>query len=76
MESLLDQLPTLWGLVLDAWHTKDWKAKFTLWFRPTGWRPADVTKKYPRPYWDNVHAQENMPQSYLRPPPHGPFFTG
>ena len=47
-----------WGLVLDAWHTKDWKAKFTLWFRPTGWRPADVAKKYPRPYWDNVHAQE------------------
>ena len=38
-----------WGLVLDAWHTKDWKAKFTLWFRPTGWRPADVAKKYPRP---------------------------
>ncbi len=47
-----------WGLVLDAWHTKDWKAKFTLWFRPTGWRPTDVAKKYPRPYWDNVHAQE------------------
>ena len=47
-----------WGLVLDAWHTKDWKAKFTLWFRPTGWRPTDVSKKYPRPYWDNVHAQE------------------
>ena len=37
----------LWQLVKDAWHTKDWKAKFTIWFKPTGWRPDDVKKRFP-----------------------------
>lgn len=37
----------LWILIQDAWHTKDWKAKFTIWLKPTGWRPADVIEKYP-----------------------------
>jgi alkylglycerol monooxygenase len=34
-------------LIKDAWRTKNWKDKFTLWFRPTGYRPADVAQKYP-----------------------------
>ncbi len=37
----------LWLLVKDAWRTKSWKDKFTLWFKPTGYRPADVIEKYP-----------------------------
>jgi alkylglycerol monooxygenase len=37
----------LWLLMQDALHTKSWKEKFTLWFRPTGYRPADVAEKYP-----------------------------
>jgi alkylglycerol monooxygenase len=37
----------LWLLMKDAWHTRSWKDKFTLWFRPTGYRPADVKEKYP-----------------------------
>ncbi|PIB36620.1 sterol desaturase [Reichenbachiella sp. 5M10] len=37
----------LWMLVQDAWRTSDWKAKFTIWFKPTGWRPADVARRYP-----------------------------
>jgi sterol desaturase/sphingolipid hydroxylase (fatty acid hydroxylase superfamily) len=31
----------------DAWRTKSWKEKFILWFKPTGYRPADVSEKYP-----------------------------
>ena len=31
----------------DAWRTKSWNEKFTLWFKPTGYRPADVAIKYP-----------------------------
>jgi hypothetical protein len=31
----------------DAWRTNSWKDKFTLWFRHTGYRPADVAEKYP-----------------------------
>jgi sterol desaturase/sphingolipid hydroxylase (fatty acid hydroxylase superfamily) len=37
----------LWLLVKDAWRTKSWNDKFTLWFKPTGYRPADVVEKYP-----------------------------
>jgi len=37
----------LWLLMKDAWRTKNWKDKFTLWFKPTGYRPADVAAKYP-----------------------------
>ncbi len=37
----------VWLLIQDAWHTKSWKDKFTLWFRHTGYRPADVAEKYP-----------------------------
>ena len=37
----------LWLMIKDAWRTKSWKDKFTLWFKPTGYRPADVAEKYP-----------------------------
>ena len=37
----------IWLLAKDAWRTSSWKEKFTLWFKPTGYRPADVTAKYP-----------------------------
>lgn len=37
----------LWLMIKDAWRTKDWKAKLTIWFKPTGWRPQDVEEKYP-----------------------------
>ncbi|MFY0639538.1 MAG: sterol desaturase family protein [Bermanella sp.] len=35
------------SLCKDAWRTNSWKDKFTLWFRRTGYRPADVEAKYP-----------------------------
>ncbi|MBL0270768.1 MAG: sterol desaturase family protein [Chitinophagaceae bacterium] len=37
----------LWLMIKDAWHTSNWKDKFTLWFKPTGYRPADVAARYP-----------------------------
>lgn len=37
----------LWLMIQDAWHTNSWKEKFMLWFKPTGYRPADVIEKYP-----------------------------
>ena len=36
-----------WLLFQDALHTRSWKEKLTLWFRPTGYRPADAAEKYP-----------------------------
>lgn len=40
------------SLVHDAWRTESWFAKLTIWFRRTGWRPADVAEKYPIPKVD------------------------
>lgn len=37
----------LWLLIKDAWRTKSIKDKLRIWFMPTGWRPADVSEKYP-----------------------------
>ena len=34
-------------LIKDAWRTQNWKDKLRIWFMPTGWRPKDVTEKYP-----------------------------
>ncbi len=38
----------LWGMIQDAWYTRSWKEKITLWWRPTGYRPDDVALKFPR----------------------------
>lgn len=34
-------------LFSDAIHTRSWKDKCFIWFRRTGWRPADVNEAYP-----------------------------
>ncbi|MEW9797817.1 sterol desaturase family protein [Alteromonas sp. CYL-A6] len=34
-------------LAKDSYHTASWKDKFKVWFGRTGWRPADVTEKFP-----------------------------
>jgi sterol desaturase/sphingolipid hydroxylase (fatty acid hydroxylase superfamily) len=35
-------------LWFDARHTRRWQDKLGIWFRRTGWRPADVTARYPK----------------------------
>lgn len=37
----------LWLLAKDAWRTKSLKDKWLVWWKPTGWRPADVAERYP-----------------------------
>ncbi len=39
-----------WQLLKDAWRTQKWTDKLKLWFMPTGWRPEDVTEKFPIEY--------------------------
>lgn len=34
-------------LFKDCWHTKRWQDKLLIWFKRTGWRPADVEQNYP-----------------------------
>lgn len=31
----------------DCWHAQRWQDKFLIWFKRTGWRPADVEQNYP-----------------------------
>jgi sterol desaturase/sphingolipid hydroxylase (fatty acid hydroxylase superfamily) len=45
----------VWLLIKDAWRTQSWKDKLTLWFRPTGYRPADVAARYPVYKIENVY---------------------
>jgi sterol desaturase/sphingolipid hydroxylase (fatty acid hydroxylase superfamily) len=45
-------------LIKDAWHTKNWKDKFRIWFMPTGWRPSDVENKFPVFKIDDVYHFE------------------
>jgi sterol desaturase/sphingolipid hydroxylase (fatty acid hydroxylase superfamily) len=35
-------------LWFDAMRTRRWRDKIGIWFRRTGWRPADVAEKYPK----------------------------
>jgi sterol desaturase/sphingolipid hydroxylase (fatty acid hydroxylase superfamily) len=35
-------------LLFDARHTRRWADKIGLWFRCTGWRPADVEARFPK----------------------------
>ena len=44
-----------WLLIKDAWRTNNWKDKFLLWLKPTGYRPADVAAKYPVYKIDDVY---------------------
>ena len=48
----------LWLMTKDAWHTNNWKDKFMLWFKPTGYRPTDVIEKYPVYKIDDVYHFE------------------
>jgi sterol desaturase/sphingolipid hydroxylase (fatty acid hydroxylase superfamily) len=38
----------LYVMIQDAWYTRSWRDKLTLWWRPTGYRPDDVALKFPR----------------------------
>jgi sterol desaturase/sphingolipid hydroxylase (fatty acid hydroxylase superfamily) len=42
-------------MIRDAWRTRSWKEKMTLWFRRTGYRPPDVEEKYPVYKIDDVY---------------------
>lgn len=47
----------LWGLIKDAWYTKNLSDKLKVWFMPTGWRPKDVSDRFPRKLVANVEQQ-------------------
>ena len=36
------------ALAMDAWHARSWWDKLRIWFMPPGWRPADVSARFPK----------------------------
>jgi alkylglycerol monooxygenase len=48
-------------LLFDAIHTAQWKDKIGIWFRRTGWRPADVAGRYPKQWADLANFQKFDP---------------
>jgi sterol desaturase/sphingolipid hydroxylase (fatty acid hydroxylase superfamily) len=36
-------------MLRDSWRTRRWRDKLRVWVGRTGWRPADVAARYPRP---------------------------
>lgn len=48
----------VWLMLRDTWRTKSFTEKISLWFKPTGYRPADVTEKYPVYKIENVYQFE------------------
>lgn len=50
----------LFLLIKDAIRTKNIWDKFTIWFRPTGWRPEDVKEKYEVDKIEEVYDYEKF----------------
>ena len=46
--------------------TENWKDKFTIWFRPTGWRPENFENKYPVPKITDVYNFEKYGTKYSK----------
>ena len=55
---LLINFQHLWGLIFDAWHTRSIREKLTLWWQPTGYRPEDVKKRFPRKIITSINEVE------------------
>ncbi|MEO6671495.1 MAG: sterol desaturase family protein [Ferruginibacter sp.] len=53
-------------LAKDAWYTQNWKDKFRIWYKPTGWRPVDVAEKYPVNKIEDVYAFEKYDTSFSK----------
>jgi len=50
-----------WGLLKDSWQTQSWADKLRVWFKPPGWRPADVAARFPSPAFNLTQVQRYAP---------------
>jgi alkylglycerol monooxygenase len=46
-----------WALAKDSWHARNWIDKLRVWFKPPGWRPADVAQRFPKPAFELAKVQ-------------------
>jgi alkylglycerol monooxygenase len=50
-----------WSLGRDSWHARNWIDKLRVWFKPPGWRPADVAARFPKPEFNLAQVQRYHP---------------
>lgn len=50
-----------WGLLKDSWHARSWADKLRVWFKPPGWRPADVAQRFPSTPFDMQRVERFHP---------------
>ena len=50
-----------WSLCKDAWRARSWADKVRVWFKPPGWRPADVARTWPKPAFDLAQVRTFNP---------------
>jgi sterol desaturase/sphingolipid hydroxylase (fatty acid hydroxylase superfamily)/uncharacterized membrane protein YhhN len=49
------------ALARDSWRAQRWADKLRVWFKPPGWRPADVAARWPQPAFDMARVQTFAP---------------
>ncbi|WP_267226549.1 sterol desaturase family protein [Dyella silvae] len=52
-----------WATFKDAWHARRWRDKLLVWFKPPGWRPADVAARFPKAEFDIQRDRYQPPLS-------------
>jgi alkylglycerol monooxygenase len=50
-----------WALGKESWHARNWGDKLRVWFKPPGWRPADVAARFPKDAFDITRVQRFHP---------------
>lgn len=59
----------LYQIIKDAWYTNNFRDKFLIWFKPTGWRPADLIHRMPVTIIQNPYNQikyKSRSNAYLK----------
>jgi alkylglycerol monooxygenase len=51
-----------WALAQDSWHARRWLDKLRVWFKPPGWRPADVAARFPKRPFEMHKVQRFHPE--------------
>ncbi|MFN3570751.1 MAG: lysoplasmalogenase, partial [Polaromonas sp.] len=50
-----------WALGKESWHARSWGDKLRVWFKPPGWRPADVAARFPKEAFDITRVERFHP---------------
>jgi alkylglycerol monooxygenase len=48
------------SMLKDAWHARSWADKLRVFYKPPGWRPADVASRFPKPVFVMADASHKF----------------